>query len=82
VLDDSDCMVDIARYFLQFIQDQSCGQMHLLPGWGRNGCSISWKKLCAGKGQRQHLVELETLAAQVSQGSLCGLGEKPPPIQS
>ncbi len=77
VLDDSDCMVDIARYFLQFTQDQSCGKCTF--------CRIGTKRmldildrLCTGKGQRQHLEELERLVAQVSQGSLCGLGKTAP----
>jgi NADH:ubiquinone oxidoreductase subunit F (NADH-binding)/NADH:ubiquinone oxidoreductase subunit E/Pyruvate/2-oxoacid:ferredoxin oxidoreductase delta subunit len=77
VLDDSDCMVDIARYFLQFTQDQSCGKCTF--------CRIGTKRmldildrLCTGKGQRQHLEELERLAHQVGQGSLCGLGKTAP----
>jgi NADH-quinone oxidoreductase subunit F len=77
VLDDTDCMVDIARYFLQFTQDQSCGKCTF--------CRIGTKRmleildrLCAGKGQRQDLAELEHLAHQVSHGSLCGLGKTAP----
>jgi NADH-quinone oxidoreductase subunit F len=77
VLDDTDCMVDIARYFLQFTQDQSCGKCTF--------CRIGTKRmldildrLCSGKGQRQHLDELERLAHQVSRGSLCGLGKTAP----
>lgn len=77
VLDDSDCMVDIARYFLQFTQNQSCGKCTF--------CRIGTKRmldlldrLCTGKGQRHHLDELERLAGQVSQGSLCGLGKTAP----
>ncbi len=77
VLDDADCMVDIARYFLQFTQDQSCGKCTF--------CRIGTKRmleildrLCAGKGQRQDLTELEHLAHQVSHGSLCGLGKTAP----
>lgn len=77
VLDDTDCMVDIARYFLQFTQDQSCGKCTF--------CRVGTKRmldlldrLCTGKAQRQHLLELEHLARQVSQGSLCGLGKTAP----
>jgi NADH-quinone oxidoreductase subunit F len=77
VLDDSDCMVDIARYFLQFTQDQSCGKCTF--------CRIGTKRmldllnrLCTGQGRRQHLQELEHLAHQVTQGSLCGLGKTAP----
>jgi len=77
VLDDSACMVDIARYFLQFTQDQSCGKCTF--------CRIGTKRmldildrLCAGRGQKDDLAELEHLAGQVSQGSLCGLGKTAP----
>jgi len=77
VLDDTACMVDIARYFLQFTQNQSCGKCTF--------CRIGTKRmlelldlLCTGKAQRTHLQELEQLAPQVAQGSLCGLGKTAP----
>jgi NADH-quinone oxidoreductase subunit F len=77
VLDDTACMVDIARYFLQFTQNQSCGKCTF--------CRIGTKRmlellnlLCAGKANRRHLQELEQLAPQVTQGSLCGLGKTAP----
>jgi NADH:ubiquinone oxidoreductase subunit F (NADH-binding)/Pyruvate/2-oxoacid:ferredoxin oxidoreductase delta subunit len=77
VLDDTACMVDIARYFLQFTQDQSCGKCTF--------CRIGTKRmlellerLCAGTARRQHLEQLEELARQVTQGSLCGLGKTAP----
>ena len=77
VLDDTACMVDIARYFLQFTQNQSCGKCTF--------CRIGTKRmlellelLCAGKANRRHLQELEQLAPQVAQGSLCGLGKTAP----
>jgi NADH:ubiquinone oxidoreductase subunit F (NADH-binding)/NADH:ubiquinone oxidoreductase subunit E/NAD-dependent dihydropyrimidine dehydrogenase PreA subunit len=77
VLDDTACMVDIARYFLQFTQNQSCGKCLF--------CRIGTKRmlellelLCAGHARRHHLLELEQLARQVTQGSLCGLGKTAP----
>ena len=77
VLDDTACMVDIARYFLQFTQNQSCGKCTF--------CRIGTKRmlelldrLCAGTAKRKHLEELERLAPQVAQGSLCGLGKTAP----
>ncbi|MBN2508100.1 MAG: NAD(P)H-dependent oxidoreductase subunit E [Verrucomicrobia bacterium] len=77
VLDDTACMVDIARYFLQFTQNQSCGKCTF--------CRIGTKRmlellelLCAGRAQRRDLAELEHLAVQVSQSSLCGLGKTAP----
>ena len=77
VLDDTSCMVDIARYFLQFTQDQSCGKCTF--------CRIGTKRMldlldrfCTGKATKQHLEDLERLAHQVGAGSLCGLGKTAP----
>ncbi len=77
VLDDSSCMVDIARYFLQFTQNQSCGKCTFCRIGTRRMLDIL-DKICTGKAQRSHLEELERLAHQVSAGSLCGLGKTAP----
>jgi NADH:ubiquinone oxidoreductase subunit F (NADH-binding)/Pyruvate/2-oxoacid:ferredoxin oxidoreductase delta subunit len=77
VLDDSDCMVDIARYFLQFTQDQSCGKCTFCRIGTRRMLDIL-DRLCTGKAQPQQLDELERLSHSVSQGSLCGLGKTAP----
>jgi NADH-quinone oxidoreductase subunit F len=70
-------MVDIARYFLQFTQNQSCGKCTFCRVGTRRMLDLL-DKLCAGKAQRSHLEELERLARQVSAGSLCGLGKTAP----
>jgi len=77
VLDDRDCMVDIARFFLHFTQAESCGKCTF--------CRIGTKRmleildrLCEGKGRRDDLDKLEELADYVSRGSLCGLGQTAP----
>jgi NADH-quinone oxidoreductase subunit F len=70
-------MVDIARYFLQFTQNQSCGKCTFCRIGTRRMLDIL-DKLCAGKAQRAHLEELERLARQVGAGSLCGLGKTAP----
>ena len=77
VLDDTACMVDIARYFLQFTQNQSCGKCTFCRIGTRRMLDIL-DRLCVGKGQRQDVIELETLAHQVGAGSLCGLGKTAP----
>ena len=77
VLDDGACMVDIARYFLQFTQDQSCGKCTFCRIGTRRMLDIL-DRLCAGKGQAQDLAELERLGQQVGAGSLCGLGKTAP----
>ena len=77
VLDDTDCMVDIARYFLKFTQEQSCGKCTY--------CRIGTKRmleildrLCQGTGHAGDLEKLEHLADVITQGSLCGLGRTAP----
>jgi len=77
VLDDSSCMVDSARQFLQFTQGQSCGRCTFCRVGTRRMLDIL-DRLCAGKAQSAHLDELEQLALQVSAGSLCGLGKTAP----
>jgi len=77
VLDDTACMVDIARYFLQFTQNQSCGKCTFCRVGTRRMLDIL-DRLCAGKGQQRDLGELENLAHQVGAGSLCGLGKTAP----
>jgi NADH-quinone oxidoreductase subunit F len=77
VLDDSTCMVDIARYFLKFTQEQSCGKCTFCRIGTRRMLDLL-DRFCTGKARREHLEELETLAAQVGAGSLCGLGRTAP----
>jgi len=77
VLDDTDCMVDIARYFLRFTQDQSCGKCTFCRVGTRRMLDLL-ELICAGKGRPEHLGELEKLAQSVGQGSLCGLGKTAP----
>ena len=77
VLDDTACMVDIARYFLQFTQDQSCGKCTFCRIGTRRMLDIL-ERLCAGKAQPRELDLLEELARQVGAGSLCGLGKTAP----
>jgi NADH:ubiquinone oxidoreductase subunit F (NADH-binding)/NADH:ubiquinone oxidoreductase subunit E len=77
VLDETDCMVDISRYFLQFTQNQSCGKCTFCRVGTRRMLDIL-DRLCAGKGESADLDELEHLAKMIKQGSLCGLGKTAP----
>ncbi|MCX6232416.1 MAG: 4Fe-4S binding protein [Bacteroidetes bacterium] len=77
VLDDTDCMVDIARYFLSFTQDQSCGKCTFCRIGTRKMLEIL-NKICSGKGSEQDIVALEQLALKTQKGSLCGLGKTAP----
>jgi NADH-quinone oxidoreductase subunit F len=77
VLDDSDCMVDIARYFLRFTQDQSCGKCTFCRIGTRRMLDIL-DRLASGEGKRDDLDELESLARTVGSASICGLGKTAP----
>jgi NADH-quinone oxidoreductase subunit F len=77
VLDDTDCMVDVARYFLQFAQTESCGQCSFC----RVGTKVMLEiltRLCAGEARTSDLQKLEALCEDVRKGSLCGLGQTAP----
>jgi NADH-quinone oxidoreductase subunit F len=77
VLDDLDCMVEIARYFLEFTQNQSCGKCTYCRIGTRRMLDIL-TRLCEGQGKKGDLEELEQLAIMVKKGSLCGLGKTAP----
>jgi len=77
VLDETDCMVDIARYFLSFTQDQSCGRCTFCRIGTRRMLDIL-NKICSGKGKPDDLEILGNLAVKVNAGSICGLGRTAP----
>ncbi len=77
VLDDADCMVDIARYFLKFTQDQSCGKCTFCRVGTKRLLDIL-ERLCIGKGRKGDLEQLEELSEMVGAGSICGLGKTAP----
>jgi NADH:ubiquinone oxidoreductase subunit F (NADH-binding)/NAD-dependent dihydropyrimidine dehydrogenase PreA subunit len=77
VLDERDCMVDIARFFLKFTQAESCGKCTFCRIGTKRMLEIL-ERLCAGLGRRDDLDKLATLADYVSRGSLCGLGQTAP----
>lgn len=77
VLDDTDCMVDMARYFLSFTQKESCGKCTFCRIGTRRMLDIL-ERLCQGKGKTSDLDELEKLAEWTRKGSLCGLGRTAP----
>jgi NADH:ubiquinone oxidoreductase subunit F (NADH-binding)/(2Fe-2S) ferredoxin len=77
VMDDKNCMVDIARYFLNFLVSESCGKC--VPC--REGLYQLHKltvKICEGQGTEDDLTKMEKLAQQIVVGSLCGLGKSGP----
>ena len=77
VLDDTDCMVDIARDFLRFTQDQSGGKCTFCRIGTRRMLDIL-DRICQGDGKPGDLELLEELARQTKAGSICGLGGTAP----
>jgi len=77
VLDDRDCMVDIARYFLHFTQDESCGKCTFCRIGTKRMLEIL-EKICEGKGSPGDIELLEDLSLNVQKASLCGLGQTAP----
>jgi NADH-quinone oxidoreductase subunit F len=77
VMDEDSCMVDVARFFLEFVQEESCGKC--VP------CRVGTKRMleivtriCAGEGQEGDIEKLEELGKQIKDTSLCGLGQTAP----
>jgi NADH-quinone oxidoreductase subunit F len=77
VMDEDSCMVDVARYFLEFVQEESCGKC--VP------CRVGTKRMleilnriCEGKGQEDDVERLIELGEFIKDTSLCGLGQTAP----
>lgn len=77
VMDEDTCMVDMARFFLDFVQDESCGKCP--------PCRIGTKRMleivtriCEGQGEEGDIEKLEELGRIIRQSSLCGLGQTAP----
>lgn len=77
VLDDRDCMVEIARFFLRFTCHESCGKCTFCRIGTQRMLEIL-DRLCAGQGREEDLANLAELADRVSRTSLCGLGQTAP----
>lgn len=82
VMTEDTCMVDLARFFLDFVQDESCGKCPPC----RVGTTVMLdilNRICTGKGKEEDLTRLEELGAGISETSLCGLGQTAPnPVMS
>ena len=77
VMDEDTCMVDMSRFFLDFVQDESCGKC--------TPCRIGTKRMleildriCEGKGAEGDIERLEELGAMIKDTALCGLGQTAP----
>ncbi len=82
IIDSDNCMVDIAKFFLDFTQSESCGKCTPCREGTRIMLEIL-KKITEGKGEPEDLVKLEELAKTIKNSSLCGLGQcAPNPVLS
>ena len=77
VMDDTKCMVCLAKFYLQFTVSESCGKC--------TPCRIGTKRmleilerLCSGEGEEYDIYRLEKLAANIKKASICGLGQSAP----
>ena len=74
VMDDKTCMVDMARFFMDFIQDESCGKCTPCREGTLRMLQIL-EKICEGKGEPRDIKDLEELSHVIHQSALCGLGQ-------
>ncbi len=77
VMDERTCMVDVARYFLEFLRDESCGKCTSC----REGVDVMYRivsDICEGKGKEEHIPLLEELGRAVKDASMCALGATAP----
>lgn len=74
VMDEDNCMVDIARFFLDFTVEESCGKCVPCREGTKRMMEIL-NRICEGKGTLEDLDKLEDLATTITESSLCGLGQ-------
>ena len=77
VLNEKDCMVDVARYFLSFTCEQSCGKCTFCRVGIRRMLDV-FDKITSGKAELSDIDKLEQLARNIKKASLCGLGKTAP----
>ena len=77
VMDETTCMVDLARYFVRFTENESCGKCAPCR-LGTRQMRMILDDICEGRGTEESIAQLEALGAAVGKGSLCGLGQTAP----
>jgi NADH:ubiquinone oxidoreductase subunit F (NADH-binding)/(2Fe-2S) ferredoxin/Pyruvate/2-oxoacid:ferredoxin oxidoreductase delta subunit len=77
VMDEDTCMVDIARFFMEFTQDESCGKCIPCRVGTRRILEIL-ENICDGKGKDSDIETLRALCVEIRENSLCGLGQGAP----
>lgn len=77
VMDDQTCMVDMARFFMEFIQEESCGKCTPCREGTRRLLQLL-EKICEGRGEKGDIETMEELSAVIKETALCGLGQTGP----
>ncbi|MEA4859052.1 MAG: NADH-quinone oxidoreductase subunit NuoF [Sphaerochaeta sp.] len=77
VMDEDDCIVDVAKFYLNFSVDESCGKCAPCRIGGRSLCNIL-EKITVGNGTLKDLDTLEAIGEAMKKGSLCALGQTTP----
>ncbi len=77
VMDEDNCMVDVARFFLDFTVDESCGKCTPCREGTKRMLELL-DKICEGKGTMKDIDMLETLSHSIKDSALCGLGQTAP----
>ena len=82
VMDEDTCMVDVARYFTDFLAQESCGKCAACR-FGLDNLHSVLERICAGEGESGDIAKIEKLLNVLENGSLCGLGKTAPnPVRS
>ena len=74
VMDETDCVVDVARFYLDFTVDESCGKCAPCRIGGRKLLNYL-KKITDGRGTEQDIVDMQAICDAMNKASLCGLGQ-------
>lgn len=77
VMDEDDCMVDVAKFYLEFTVEESCGKCAPCRVGGRKLHSIL-ERITQGKGEMEDLAKIEEIGYAMQKASLCGLGQTSP----
>jgi NADH-quinone oxidoreductase subunit F/NAD(P)H dehydrogenase (quinone)/NADP-reducing hydrogenase subunit HndC len=77
VMDENTCMVDMARFFMDFVQDESCGKCTPCREGTRRLLQLL-EKICAGQGEHEDLAIMVELSDTIKETALCGLGQTGP----
>jgi NADH:ubiquinone oxidoreductase subunit F (NADH-binding)/(2Fe-2S) ferredoxin/NAD-dependent dihydropyrimidine dehydrogenase PreA subunit len=77
VMDENSCMVDMARFFMDFVQDESCGKCTPCREGTRRLLQLL-EKICEGRGRSEDIDTLEELSRTIKEAALCGLGQTGP----